>query len=179
MEKNIEIKFSQKLFESLKQLITEMKHKILNIKEESYSSKLDIESLKNKIEKLYKQKNLRLSGRVINKDEFTVYDKLVVVGWNMPNLRRKSAYVKGKIITKEKGTILKLTIKPNSILPLFAVFSFFVGIIITIISFLENKFYLTFGLTFIALGVLYYPLSIFLRNRLENKIVKYLDLDKN
>jgi hypothetical protein len=34
-----------------------MINKILNIKEESYSSKLDIDSLKNKIEKLYEQKN--------------------------------------------------------------------------------------------------------------------------
>ena len=156
----------------------EIKHKILNIREVSYSSKLDIESVKNKIEKLYEQKKLRLGGRFINKNEFTVYDKLVVVGWNMPNLRRKSAYVKGKIIAKEEGTILKLTIKPNSILPIFAIFSALIGITITLLTITENKFYLIFGLTFIALGTIYYPLSIFLRNRLHNKIVKYLYLIK-
>lgn len=155
-----------------------MKNKILNIKEENYSSKLDIDSLKNKIEKLYEQKNLRLGGRIINKNEFAIYDKLVVVGWNMPNLKRKSAYLKGEIIAKEKGTIIKLTIKPNFILPTFAISSIFVGTIITLLSTQGDKLYLIFGLTFIAVGILFYPLSILLRNRLQNKIVSHLNLNK-
>lgn len=168
----------RKLYQSLIKLNNEMRNKILNIKEESYSSTLDIDSLKNKIEKLYEQKNLRLGGRIINKNEFAIYDKLVVIGWNMPNLKRKSAYLKGEIIAKEKGAVIKLTIKPNSILPIFAIFSIFVGIIITLLSTQGDKFYLIFGLAFIAVGILYYPLSILLRNRLQNKIVSHLNLNK-
>lgn len=155
-----------------------MKNKILNIKEESYSSKLGIDSLKNKIEKLYEQKNLRLGGRIINKNEFAIYDKLIVVGWNMPHLKRKSAYLKGEISVKEKGAVVKLTIKPNSILPIFAIFSILIGIIITLLSTQEDMLYLIFGLTFIAVGVLFYPLSIFLRNRLQNKVISHLNLNK-
>lgn len=52
------------------------------------------------------------------------------------------------------------------------------GITITLLTTTENKFYLIFGLTFIALGILYYPLSTLYRNRLQNKIVKYLDFIK-
>ncbi len=157
-----------------------MKNKILNIKKESYSSNLDIERLKHKIENLYEQKPLGLGGKIINKNEFTIYNKLVIIGWDMPNLRRKAAYVKGEIIANEKGTIIKLIMKPNSILPLFAIFCVFVGIItlLTLSSTQENTFYLIFGLTFIALGTLYYPLSTLSRNHLRNKIVKHLDLIK-
>lgn len=166
------------LYQYLKQLITEMKHNILNIKEESYYSKLDLDTIKNKIEKLYEQKKLRLGGGVINNKEFTVYDKLVIVGWNIPNLRRKSAYAKGEIIASETGTIIKLTIKPNFLLPAFAIFSALAGIVITSLAFYTqgNMLYKTLGFTFIALGTLYYPLSTHFRNRLQNKIVKHLDL---
>lgn len=119
-----------------------------------------------------------MGGRFINKNEFAIYDKLVVVGWNMPNLRRKSAYLKGEIISKEKRTLIKLIIKPNSILPTFAISSIFVGIIITSLSAQGDKLYLILGLTFIAVGILFYPLSIRLRNRLQNKIVSHLNLNK-
>lgn len=155
-----------------------MKHTILNIKEESYSSKLDLDTLKNKIENLYYQKRLRLGGRIINKNEFVIYDKQVVIGWSMPNLRRKSAYLKGKIIAKDKGTNITLTTKPNSILPIFAILSALAGITITLITNSDNKFYFMFGLALVAIGIIYYPLSIFIRNRLQNKIVKHLNLNK-
>ena len=81
-----------------------MIQKLLNTEELSYSSNLNIEYLKNKIENLFEQPTLRVAGKLTNEDEFTVYDKTIVVGWNMPSVKRKAAYLYGKITKGEKGT---------------------------------------------------------------------------
>lgn len=158
-----------------------MIQKILNTEEVNYSSNLNEENLKKRIEDLFGQGTLRLAGNLTSENEFIVYDKLVVIGWNMPNLRRKSAYLTGKITQGKKGTSIKLKVNPNSILPIFAILATLSGVIITLItiSITEyDKYFLIFGLVLIALGVIYYPISTLLRNRLRNKVAKYLDLKK-
>ena len=122
-----------------------------------------------------------MSGKLTSENEFTVYDKWSVIGWDMPNLKRKAAYLYGKITKGEKGTLVKLKIKPNSILPIFAILSTLFGVFITLKGLSnteDDNFFLMIGLVFIALGVIYYPMSTLLKNRLRNKIVKYLDLNK-
>lgn len=158
-----------------------MIQKFLNTEEVSYSSNLNEENLKKRIEDLFEQRTLRLAGKLTSENEFTAYDKFVVIAWNMPNLRRQSAYVKGKITQKENGTLIKLKVSPNSILPIFAILATLCGVIITSIALsntVVDKFFLMLGLVFITLGIVYYPVSKVLRNRLLNKIVKYLDLNK-
>lgn len=78
----------------------------LNTEEESYSSNLNEEHFKKRIEDLFEQKPLRLAGKFTSKNECAAYDKLVVIGWSVPNLRRKSAYLKGIITQGEKGTLI-------------------------------------------------------------------------
>ena len=139
------------------------------------------ERLRKRIKDLFEQSSLRVKGRLINENEFSAYDKWNVIGWNMPNLKRKAAYLKGKITKGEKGTLIELIVKPNSMLPAFAIVSSLVGAVITILTLLNTidyKFFLFLGLAFIALGVIYYPMSILLKNRLRNQVVEYLDLDK-
>ncbi len=158
-----------------------MIQKILNTEETSYSSNLNIEHVKNRIEGLLEHKTLRISGKLTSKNEFTVYDKFNVIGWNMPNLRRKSAYIKGNLKQKETGTLIKLTAKPNAILPIFATLAFVGGVLIAFMALSiakDDKFLLILGFTFVVFGIVYYPLSTFFRNRLRNKIVKYLGLIK-
>jgi hypothetical protein len=159
-----------------------MIQKILNTEEVRYASKLNFEHLKKKIEALFEQKTLRFKGKLTGENEFTVYDKFNVIGWSMPNLRRKSAYLKGEITQSEKGTLIKLRINPNSILPIFAILSTVVGgFILTFMALSTTKddtFLSAIGLVFIVLGIVYYPLSTYFRNRLRNKIVKHLDLTK-
>jgi hypothetical protein len=158
----------------------EMIQKILNIEEINYSSNLNEESLKKRIEDLFEQRTLRVEGKLTNENEFSANDKWVVINWDMPNLRRKAAYLKGKITKGEKGTLIKLKVKPNSIFPVFAIFSALLGIFFTLksLSYTGSKFFVILGLAFIALGIIYYPLSTLLKNRLRNKIVKHLDLSK-
>ncbi|MBD81501.1 MAG: hypothetical protein CL840_21460 [Crocinitomicaceae bacterium] len=155
--------------------------RILNIEEGSYSSSLNEESLKRKIENLFEQTTLRLAGKLTSENEFTAYDKLVIIGWNMPYLRRKSAYLKGKITQGQNGPLIKLKVNPNSILPIFSILAILSGVIFTLIA-LSNtqvdKFFLIPGLVLIALGIVYYPVSTLLRNRLRNEMVNYLDLNK-
>ncbi|WP_421948687.1 hypothetical protein [Phaeodactylibacter xiamenensis] len=156
-------------------------HGILNTQEVSYSSNLNKDRLKEKFDNLFEQKALIFKGKFTNNNEFVAYDKLNVIGWNMPNLRRKSAYLKGEITQKENRTLVKLVVKPNSLLPIFAILAILGGSIITILTLsnTENdKFFSVFGLVLIGLGVIYYPVSSLLRNRLRNKIVEYLDLKK-
>lgn len=158
-----------------------MINKILNIEEISYSSNLNEENLKKKIEDLFEQRTLRVAGKFTSENKFTAYDKWVVISWDMPNLRRNAAYLRGKISIREKGTLINLQVKPNSILPIFAILSTLIGAVIALKSLSnseDDKFFLMIGLFFIALGVIYYPVSTLLKNRLRNKIVKYLDLTK-
>lgn len=154
---------------------------ILNTQEVSYFSNLNKDRFKERLDNLFVQKALNFKGKFTDNNEFVAYDKLNVIGWNMPNLRRKSAYLKGEITQEENRTLVKLEVKPNSILPIFAILAILGGCIITItaLSNIENdKFFSVFGLVLIALGVIYYPVSSLLRNRLRNKIVEYLDLKK-
>lgn len=154
---------------------------ILNAEEINYSSNLNEERLKKRIEDLFEQRTLRVEGKLISENEFTAYDKWVVVGWNMPNLKRKAAYLKGEITKGEKGTLIKLKSKPNSVLPIFAILSTLIGVVITILALsnsMGDKFFLIIGFVFIVLGIIYYPMSTLLKNRLRKKFVKYLDLKK-
>ncbi len=154
---------------------------LLNTEEVSYASNLNEERLKKKIEDLFEQSTLRVAGRLTSENEFTVYDTWIVMGWDMPNLKRKAAYLYGIISKREKGTLLKLKVKPNSFLPVFSILSTLIGVVISLIAVSNtnvDKLFFILGLAFLALGVIYYPLSTLLRNRLRNKIVKYLDLNK-
>jgi len=158
-----------------------MIQKILNIEEISYSSSLNEERLKKKIEDLFEQRTLRVAGKLTSENGFTVYDKWTVVGWDMPNLNRKAAYLYGKITTGEEGTLLKLKVKPNFILPIFAMLFTLIGVAMTLNALPkteDDKSCLILGLALIALGIIYYLMSTLLKNRLRNKIVKYLSLKK-
>lgn len=159
----------------------EMIQKILNTEEVSYSSNLNKEHLKKKLEDLFEQETLRVAGKLTSENEFTAYDKWVVIGWSMPNLKRKAAYLKGKFTNDERGTLIDLKVSPNSILPILAILAMLAGIIISLIMISNteyDKFFLILGIVLIAVGIIYYPVSTFLRNRLRNRIVKYLDLNK-
>lgn len=99
----------------------------------------------------------------------------------MPNLKRKAAYLYGKITKTEKGTLVKLKVNPNSFLPIFAILSSLIGTVITLRTLSntqDDKFLLIIGVVFIALGITYYPLSTLLKNRLRNKVVTFLGLIK-
>lgn len=155
--------------------------KILNTEEVNYSSDLNKENLKKKIEDLFKQKSLRVAGKLTSENEFTAYDNLFNLGWNMPYQRKKSAYLKGKITAKENGSLIKLKINPNSYLPIFAIMATIGGVFIILFALLiskDSRFFLIVGLISIALGFIYYPVSTLLRNRLKNKIVRVLDLNE-
>ena len=157
----------------------EMIQKILNTEEVSYTSTLKTEHLRVRIENLFAQKTFHLAGKVTTENEFTASDNLIVIGWDMPNLRRKSAYLKGQLIQSEKGTLVKLQVTPNSILPMFAVVATLIGIVTTFLTLFNGTndvFSLSLGLVFIALGIIYFPVSTLLRNRLRNKLVKGLGL---
>jgi hypothetical protein len=158
-----------------------MQERILNASSASYSSNLSLENLKQKISNLNNKKTLPFSGKLQSENEFSVYDKRNVIGWNNPDVRRKSAYLNGKFSQSETGALVYLIIKPNSFLPVFAIVSVIIGIIFALIaSFIMNNdnFLFMISLIFIVLGVFYYPFSTYFRNRLQNNIVKYLDLQK-
>jgi len=159
----------------------EIVQRLLNTEEVSYSSNLKQEILMKRIEDLFEKRNLGLTVKLISENEFTAYDKLVVVSWRMPYLKRKSAYLNGKITPTEKGSLIKLKVNPNSALAILAVLSTISGFIFTAMGLLNtegNSYFLIFGLVFIVLGIIYYSVSTLLRKRLRNKIVNYLDLKK-
>ena len=158
-----------------------MINKLLNIEEANYSSNLNEEDLKKKMKELFKEGASSMTGKITNENEFTAHDKQIVIGWSMPNLKRRAAYLKGKITPAENGILINLIVKPNSFLPLLAILFTLMGAIITskaLFNTVNDSFFLIFGIVFMTLGFIYYPLSTFLKNRLRNKIVNYLDLNR-
>jgi len=154
---------------------------ILNTRKASYSSTLEKDRLIEKAKNLFDKETMNFKGKFTDKNKFVAYDRLNVVGWNMPNLRRKSAYLKGEITKAANGTMINLEVKPNSVLPIFAVTALFAGVAITTTELLStdnDQSLLLFGLTLIILGIIYYPASLLLRNRLLNRVVKCLDLQE-
>lgn len=153
---------------------------ILSTKKIKYSSNLNGDVLKRKIEDIFEKGTLRLVGKFTSQNEFAAYDKWSVISWYLPNIKRKSAYLKGKILNSEKGTILKLNLRPNTFLSAFPVLSAFLGILIILLTNLnkQNTQSLIIGSVFILAGILYYAIGIFSRNRLQKNFEKNLNIHK-
>ena len=155
-----------------------MIEKILSIKKLCYSSNLNAASLKKKIDGVFDEGTSTLIGKFTSKNEFTVYDKWTIITWYVPNFKRKSAYLYGEIVESENGVSINVTVKPNSILSIFAMLALLIGVVSTIAagSNLENNQLLFLGLLFITVGILYYLIGMFLTNRLRRNFEHYLDL---
>jgi len=147
----------------------------------NYTSDLTMEQLFDKIEKLANQDGLSFECKRVDDNSFIAYNTLNIIGWSLPNIHRKSAYLKGEVIEQNGGCIIKTTTKPNSILPLFTWIAIISGCIISLFSYFNeniNEYLLTFGTLLILLGIVYIPISFYFRNQLDQKVVKHLNLQK-
>lgn len=154
---------------------------LLNIEIIRYSSNLSQENVKKRINELFEQKNNNVLGKLTGDNQFVAHDKTDVIGWNMPYLKRKAAYIKGMIKKEENETLIELKIQPNLILSFFAVSSGAFGLILVglfISSALNSAFLLFIGLIFISLGLIYFPLNKILKNRLQRNFIDLLHLKK-
>ncbi|WP_027126547.1 hypothetical protein [Gelidibacter mesophilus] len=150
---------------------------ILHPKHINYASNLNDANLKQKIETVFNQGALNFVGKFTSQNEFSAYDKWSVVTWYVPNFKRKAAYLTGTILKSEHGSLLKLNIKPNTLLSVVSLLSLVVGIFI-IIAAGSNTRFLIIG-SFIALvGILYYAIGIFSIKRLRSSFETALDLQK-
>lgn len=152
---------------------------LLNSTETNYRSTFNEELLKSKVSELNEQGTLSLKGSLKSEHGFSVYDTWNVVGWNMPGLKRKAAYLMGSVTQGVDGPRVNLKVKPNAILPVFGIVSTLIGLIVSIMALSktgEPRLLWALGLTFFSVGLIYYILGSFLRTRLQNKLIKYLDL---
>ena len=154
-----------------------MIEKILNTKNINYASNLNGDHLKQKIEDIFKQRNLSFVGKFTSQNEFETYDKWTYIKWYVPNFKRRTAYLYGKIMKSGKGTLINLNIKPNPVVAIFPILTVLIGII-TIILAKSDKETMIFGLVIIAVGILFYLFGMFLTSRLQSNFKKYLDLQK-
>lgn len=154
-----------------------MIEKILNIKNINYSSNLNGDNLRQRIEDIFKESNLSFVGKFTSQSEFATYDKWTFITWYVPNFKRKTSYLYGEIIKSGKGTLLKLKIKPNPVIGIFPILTILIGVITSIVAVSNNKT-VFFGLIIIAVGVLFYLFGRFLTSRLRDNFNKYLDLKK-
>lgn len=157
-----------------------IKQKILNIEETSYSSNLSPDIIKDKVKTLFDDKSAGVSGTVISENEFDAHENLNIVLWNMPNLKRKSAYLKGNISKVDNGSKITLKSMPNTNVMGFAFLAIITGIVLLVASLVLNydTIFVILGIFFLLVGIIYYPINSALRNRLREKVVKYLDLQK-
>lgn len=154
--------------------------KILNTEKINYSSKLNGDSLRQKIENIFDQSTSNFVGKFTSSNEFAAYDKWSIISWYVPNFKRKSAYLEGKILNSEKGSLIKLNISSNPMLSIPPIISVLIGIIIIVVtnSNIENTRFLIIGSVFILVGILYYWIGIFSKNRLRKSFEENLDLQK-
>ncbi|MDT0295108.1 hypothetical protein ACFQ3R_04675 [Mesonia ostreae] len=151
--------------------------RILNTRSTMYSSSLSDTDLRDALEKLFKEKKLKFIGKFKSLYEFEAYDTWTYITWYVPNMRRQMAYLKGKIIKSEKGSILNLNLKPNPVIAIFPILLISIGIIISLIALFQNEISI-FGMVLIAVGIVFYLFGVFLKNRLERNFQKHLDLQK-
>src|SRR5690554_7322353 len=116
-----------------------MIEKILNTRKIKYSSNLNVDQLKQKMEAIFMQNTSRFVGKFTSSNEFAAYDKWSIISWYLPNFKRKSAYLKGEIFQSEKGTLLKLNTRPNTMLSAFPILFVLIGIIILIAAELNKE----------------------------------------
>ena len=151
--------------------------KILNTKNINYSSNLNGDNLRQKIEDIFKQSNLSFVGKFTSQNEFETYDKWTYIKLYVPNFKRRTAYLYGKIKKSGKVTLINLKIKPNPVVAIFPILTVIIGLIFIIIAESNNETSI-FGLIVIAVGILFYLFGMFLTSRLRNNFKKYLDLQK-
>lgn len=149
---------------------------IFNIGKKSYSSNLDENNLKEKLEKIFNQTALNIKGSFTNKNEFSAYDNRPILAWYMPNAKIKSAHLTGEIINSGEGSTISLKIKPNSMLSAFAISALTIGILISGISYNKSFQFLIIGGIFIVVGLTYYAISLFLLKRMQRDFEKNLVL---
>ena len=154
--------------------------KILNTQNIIYSSNLNGDNLKQKIQNIFEKSNLSFVGKFTSQNRFSAADKWTYIKWYVPNFKRQTAYLNGEIIETGKETLIKLHIKPNPVVSIFPALTILIGLIFIIVAELndDNATTLNFGLILIAVGILFYLIGMFLRNRLRNNFKKYLDLQK-
>ncbi len=155
-----------------------MINKLLNISTRIYPSNLTLDNLNHKIEDVFQQSDLSFAGKFTGKNEFKVYDRWNYITWEVPNFKRKTAYLKGNIVETTKGSLLMLNTKPNTLITIFPLLFLISGtttIILTGAN-IENRTTLIFGLIVIAFSIIFYITGILLRVRLQNNFKKYLDL---
>ncbi len=152
--------------------------KLLNSSRIKYPSNLKGETLKQRIEDIFQKSNSGFVGKFINQDEFEAYDNWTYITWYVPNFKRKTAYLKGKIISSGKDTSIMLNTRPNPVISIFPVLTVFVGIITILAakSYHEDNKTFIFGLIIFAVGILFYLLGMFFQYRLRNNFKKAFDL---
>lgn len=150
--------------------------KIFNIERLEYKSNRKISIIKNRLDKIFNQGTLQynLSGKFINDNEFQATDKWTI-GLYIRSFENDPAYLKGKIDETSNGATIKVSVRPNSIFPIFGFLFPLLGIFAL---FSKSQDGLTVGLAFIASGLISYPIGKFLRVRLRNKFERYLDLKR-
>lgn len=147
-----------------------------------YSSELGSENLLMKIRKVLDDQHNGISGRVMDNMSFTAFHQMNVIGWSMPGLKRKSAYLSAEILDEEKGSIIRMKTAPNAVLSLFSIVAFTLGLSI-ILYFISHQLMdntvLLFGLVMILLSIAYSFSAKILRDRLKNRLAANLGLRKS
>ncbi|MCY2685741.1 hypothetical protein [Salinimicrobium sp. TH3] len=152
--------------------------KLLNSSHIIYPSNLKGNKLKQKVEDIFQQRNQGFVGKFVSQDEFEAYDKWTYITWYVPNFKRKTAYLKGKIIDSGEGTSMMLNTRPNPVISILPILIVIVGIITILAAKSYNEDNKTFilGLFIIAVGILFYLMGMFLRNRLRKNFKKSFNL---
>ena len=154
--------------------------RILNFQRIVYASKVSAADIKLRLNSIFNQKGYKynLSGKFITERDFKATDKWTI-GIYIRNFENDPAYLKGKIKETKEGTLIDVTVRPNSIFSIFGLLFPLVGTFALISSYFgkTDEEALGVGIGFIIFGLVCYPIGNYLRNRIRNKFEDYLELE--
>ena len=149
---------------------------MLKLKTTTFNSSLTPEQLSFKLRTIFNASNKSFSGKLSDTNHFEAHDKWTIIGWNVPYLKRKAAYLKGEISESEQGSRVKISAQSNSVISYFGFFSIIVGFVIFALSFFsdEQLNLLVFSIVFMVIGILCFPASLLFKKRLLNNFKQQL-----
>ena len=134
--------------------------------------------LSEKIQQIFNKHHSEFNGKFTSEDEFAAQDKWTYIKWYVPNFKRQTAYLQGKILKSNSGSLLTVSSAPNPFLSFVSILTIVIGLFLLLFSLNQsnNESSIFFGIIIFVLGLVSYLIGLYLRTRLFANFRKSLDI---
>lgn len=86
------------------------------------------------IQQIFNKHHSDFNGNFTSKDEFAAQDTWTYMTWYVPNFKRQTAYLQGKILNSNSGSLLKVSSSPNPVLSFVSISTTIIGVFLLLFS---------------------------------------------